>query len=98
MDKKEAKSNPKLSIEGDSMEVELKTYGLSVDNKVNCTLNLYFSAEPDEIVPLLKLLGKLNDLREKTYNSVTDNNKRIFLTDIWVLDLTFKEFKKEIIE
>jgi len=98
MVKKQIETNPKISIEGSDMEVEIKTCGVSTDNKVDCTLNLYFSAEPNDVAQLLKLVGEINDMSRKTHTLTMEDNERVYLTDVWRLNLEFKEFEKEIIE
>jgi len=37
MVKEEIETNPQISIEGSDMEVEIKTCGISLDDKVDCT-------------------------------------------------------------
>jgi len=95
MVKEEIETNPKISIEGSDMEVEIKTCGISIDDKVDCTLSLYFSAEPNDVAELLKLVGEINDMSRKTHTLTMENNERLYLTDIWKIQISFIEFKKE---
>lgn len=83
-----------LDLECSEMDFKIEPFGYEEKDNIYCELKFSFQTNAVDMIDLIKMYKKLNDIREDHWYE-DENGESHYQTDIWKLNLEFIKFQEE---